>query len=141
MMWVLNLPWRGNSYEYPQHIFLWRAVENHPLLARLNNIQEELLYYPRRWCWHWHRRRHPQMLRFYVKVISLFPNPRMYWFMFHIMIDIGQKIYAVPSPPLHDLNPYKLSVPFLGHRQTLQTQIRRRRTLLLIGVLIVCYLK
>ena len=26
------------------------------------------------------------------------------------------------------LNPYKPGIPFLGHRQTLQTQIRRHRT-------------
>ena len=35
----------------------------------------------------------------------------------------------------HTLNPYKPSVPFLGHRQTVQTQIRRRRTRRLIRCL------
>ena len=35
-------------------------------------------------------------------------------------------------------NPYKPSVPFLGHGQTVQTQIRRRRTQRLIRVFTVC---
>ena len=36
------------------------------------------------------------------------------------------------------INPYKPSVPFLGHRQTVQTQIRWRRTRRLIRVFTVC---
>ena len=35
-------------------------------------------------------------------------------------------------------NPYKPSVPLLGHRQTVQTQIRRHRTRRLIKVFTVC---
>ena len=35
-------------------------------------------------------------------------------------------------------NPYKPVVPFLGHRQTVQTQISRRRTRRLFRVLTVC---
>ena len=44
------------------------------LLADLNNVQEELLYYPRRWRCRW--RRLPQMLKFSLKVFktSLFPT-------------------------------------------------------------------
>ena len=37
-----------------------------------------------------------------------------------------------------DRNPYEPSVPFLGHRQTVQTQIRRRGTRRLIRVFTVC---
>ena len=37
-MFSLELPHRGDSYEYTQYIFL----------ARLDKVQEELLYYPRR---------------------------------------------------------------------------------------------
>ena len=36
------------------------------------------------------------------------------------------------------INPYKPSVPFLGHWQTVQIQIRRRRTRRLIRVFTVC---
>ena len=36
------------------------------------------------------------------------------------------------------INPYKHSVPFFGYRQTVQTQIRRRRTRRLIRVVTVC---
>ena len=39
----------------------------------------------------------------------------------------------------NDLNPCKPSVPFLGHRQKVQTQIRRRRTQCLIRAFTVCY--
>ena len=35
-------------------------------------------------------------------------------------------------------NPYKPSIPFVGHRQTVQTQIRRCRTWRLIRVFTVC---
>ena len=28
----LESPWRGDSNEYPQHIFLWRNKENYPLI-------------------------------------------------------------------------------------------------------------
>ena len=38
-------------------------------LARLNNVQEELLYYPRRRCWRWRWRRRPQMLKFSLKFL------------------------------------------------------------------------
>ena len=41
------------------------------------------------------------------------------------------------SPKL--LNPYKPSVVFIGHRQTVQSQIRRRRTRRLIRVFTVCW--
>ena len=41
-------------------------------------------------------------------------------------------------PTLYLTNPYKPSVPFLGHRQTVQTQIRRRRTRRLIRIFTVC---
>ena len=39
-------------------------------LARPDEVQEELLYYPRRWrrCWRWRQRRISKMLKFYVKV-------------------------------------------------------------------------
>ena len=33
MLWVsFELPWWGDSKEYPQHMFLWRAVQNYPLI-------------------------------------------------------------------------------------------------------------
>ena len=28
----LELPRRGNSNEYPHHMFLWRTIENYPLI-------------------------------------------------------------------------------------------------------------
>ena len=45
-----------------------------------------------------------------------------------------------PSPHAHSLyiNPYKPSVLFIGHRQTVQTQIRHHRTRRLIRVSTVC---
>ena len=75
---------------------------NYAFLARLNNVQEELLYYP--WRWHW--RLLLQMLKFYVKVFrtSLFPNPMMslvhvwygdrYW---------SKILHSTILNPLHDL--------------------------------------
>ena len=53
-------------------LIFWILFDVWPsLLARLNNVQEGLLYY--------RRHRHPQMLKFYVKVFttSLFPNSLM----------------------------------------------------------------
>ena len=38
----------------------------------------------------------------------------------------------------YTFNPYKPSVPFWGHRQTVQTEIRRRGTRRLIRVFTVC---
>ena len=33
MLWYsLEFPWRGDSNEYPQHMFLWRTKENYPLI-------------------------------------------------------------------------------------------------------------
>ena len=33
MLWVLNrMPRRSDSNEYPQHTFLWRTVQNYPLI-------------------------------------------------------------------------------------------------------------
>ena len=51
---------------------LSKQVRVSSFLARLNNIQEELLYYRWRLC--------PQMIKFCVKVFrtSMFPNPMMY---------------------------------------------------------------
>ena len=67
-------------------------------LACLNNIQEELLYYPlrRRWCWH------PQMLKFLLKFLRphYFLTLSSIWFIFGMMIYSGPKFCAVPSPPL-----------------------------------------
>ena len=63
-------------------------------LARLN-VQEELLYCPRRW--------HPQMPTFYVKIL-LFPNSIVD--LIHVWHDdrYGPKFYGVPSTcPVHDL--------------------------------------
>ena len=28
----LELPWRDDSFEYPQHIFSWRNKQNYPLI-------------------------------------------------------------------------------------------------------------
>ena len=51
-----------------------------------------------------------------------------------------QKNYRQPKPRggLDILNPYKPSVLFVRHRQTVQTQIRRRNTLRLLRVSTVC---
>ena len=76
-------------------------------LARLNNVHGELLYYPppppppptqhrRRW------RRHPQMLKFSLKFLKphYFLTLSSICFIFGMMIHIGPKFCAVPSPPL-----------------------------------------
>ena len=57
------------SWIYPNFVL------RRSFLARLNNVHDELLYYPL--CWRRHRRL--QMLKFYDKVFrtSLFPNPLM----------------------------------------------------------------
>ena len=83
-------------------------------LARLNNVQEELLYYP--WC----RRRCPQMLKFCVKVLtcrtSLFPNHMMY--LVHVWYDdrYWSKIWHsnIPTPlHIHDLKVKVTNLEFL----------------------------
>ena len=68
------------------------------LLAHLNNVQEELLYYPWRRRW----RRHPQKLKFSLKFLRphYFLTLSPIWFFFGMMIHIGPKFCAVPSPPL-----------------------------------------
>ena len=33
MLWVLIRHYRGDSNEYPQHMFLWRTTENYPLIT------------------------------------------------------------------------------------------------------------
>ena len=42
---------------------------------------------------------------------------------------------------VYQINPYKPSVLFVGHRQTVQNQIRRRKTRLLIKFSTVCLQK
>ena len=81
----------------------WVLLTTSPLilhqwfLARLNNVQEELLCFCRRW----HRRL--QMLKFYIKVFrtSLFPNPVMD--LIHVLYSdrYWSKIFGVPSPLLY----------------------------------------
>ena len=65
-------------------------------LAHLNNVHGELLYYPR--CW----RQLPQMLKFSLKFLktSYFLTLPPICFIFGMMIHIGPKFCAVPSPPL-----------------------------------------
>ena len=69
-------------------------------LACLNNVQEELLYYPRRQRWR------PQMLKFYVKVFrtALFPNPMMD--LVHVWYDNrywSKILWGTIPTPVHDL--------------------------------------
>ena len=66
-------------------------------LAHLNNIQEELLYYPR----HPHWRRRPQMFKFSLKFLRphYFLTLPQISFIFGLMIHICPEFYAVPSPP------------------------------------------
>ena len=52
-----------------------------------------------------------------------------------VVIKVG---YKIDIKQRSVLNPYKPRVLFVGHRQTVQTQIRRRRTPRLIRVYIVC---
>ena len=61
-------------------------------LARLNNVQGELLY------WRWR----PQMLKFSLKFLRphYFLTLSPIWFIFGMMIHFGPKFCAVPSPPL-----------------------------------------
>ena len=68
------------------------------LVAHLNNVQEELLYYPWRWRW----RRSPQMLKFSLKFLRphYFLTLSLIWFIFGMMIHISPKFCPVPSPPL-----------------------------------------
>ena len=73
--------------KYPQHMFLWRNMENYPSEVILMSTHNICLY--------------------------------------------GELSKII-------LNPYKPSVPFLAHRQTVQTQIRRRKMQRLIRVLTVC---
>ena len=60
------------------------------LLACLNNVHRELLYY----------RRRRLRVKVFVKVFktSLFCNLTMIWFIFGMIIHIGPKFCAVPSP-------------------------------------------
>ena len=52
------------------------------LVARLNNVHGELLYYPRRWRrrWRWRRRRRTQMLKFSLKFFR--PHHFLYYLLF-----------------------------------------------------------
>ena len=65
-------------------------------LARLNNVHRELLFYPRRrhWC------RCPQMLKFSLKFFKshYFLTLSPIWLIFGMIIHIGPKFWAVPSP-------------------------------------------
>ena len=57
----------------------------------------------------------------------------------HCRPDVLQLVYlSLKLYISRALNPYKPSFPFLGHRLTVQTQIRRRRTQRLIRVFTVC---
>ena len=78
------------------------------MLAFLNNVQKELLYYPRcrRWRQHLRLRQRPQMLKVYVKVFrtSVFPNPLMDFV--HVCYDdrYWSKLLCSTIPtPQHDL--------------------------------------
>ena len=59
-----------------------------------------------------------------------------------LYIQLGWLARSDAPPPgtnyAGDINPYKPSVPFLGHRQTVQTKIRCHRTQRLIRVFTVC---
>ena len=71
------------------------------LLARLNEVHRELLYYPRRWHW----RQRPQMLKFYVKVFrTSFSNPLME--LVYIWYDDrywSKILFCTIVIPMHDL--------------------------------------
>ena len=74
--------------------FQQTTFEMFSFLARLNNIHGELLYYPWRW--------RPQMLKFLLKFLRphYFLTLSPICFIFSMMIHIGPKFCAVPSPPL-----------------------------------------
>ena len=84
--------------KYPQEL----TTVNSPLLARLNNILGELLYYPQ-------RRRlplRPQMSKFYFNILrtSLFPNPMMDFV--HVWYDHGywsKILHSTIPTPIHNL--------------------------------------
>ena len=60
------------------------------------------------------------------------------FYVFMVSLNLAILECSVLLKVQHSINPYKPSVPFLGHRQTVHTQIRRRRTRHLIRVFTVC---
>ena len=66
-------------------------------------------------------------------IVSLW-NPHAFKFSYFQCLGIWSLMLLMKIT----VNPYKPSVPFLGHRQTVQTQIRCRRTRHLIRVYTVC---
>ena len=62
----------AGSTQKPFNIIIRKKKHSDLFLARLDEVQEELLYYPRRRCWRWRWRGGgvgvSKMLKFYVKV-------------------------------------------------------------------------
>ena len=106
MLWVLiRIASRGNSYEYPQHMFLWKTLENDPLTMFLWIHKNICCGYSLESPWRGDSNEYPQHMflwinkKNYLKIITKYSL-----YLFHCsLLIITWSVNVVGSTPAHDM--------------------------------------